>query len=75
LERWVMNNTGDGNRNNMLLRFAMILVDAGFGFEAIKEKVISLNQKLDESLTEMELASTILHTVANKLVTLGKSVS
>ena len=75
LERWVMNNTGDGNRNNMLLRFAMILVDAGFGFEAIKEKVISLNQKLDESLTEMELASTILHTVANKLVSIGKSVS
>lgn len=75
LERWVMNNSGEGNRNNMLLRFAMILVDAGFNFENIKEKVISLNNKLDDSLSEMELASTILHTVASKLVAMGKSAT
>ncbi|WP_460995163.1 hypothetical protein, partial [Staphylococcus aureus] len=39
LERWVINNTGDGNRNNMLLRYAMILLDAGFSVNAIHGKV------------------------------------
>ncbi|MFC0819733.1 DUF3987 domain-containing protein [Moraxella marmotae] len=68
LERWVINNTGDGNRNNMLLRFAMVLVDAGFSFEAIKDKVISLNHKLSDKLDELELHNTIFHTVAAKLV-------
>src|SRR3546814_1635176 len=27
LERWVINNTGDGNRNLMIHRYAMILVE------------------------------------------------
>ncbi|MBE0975153.1 DUF3987 domain-containing protein, partial [Escherichia coli] len=45
LERWVMNNTGDGNRNNMLLRYAMLLADSGFSFQDIKDKTIKLNDK------------------------------
>ena len=67
LERWVINNTGDGNRNNMLLRFAMILVDAGFSFDNIKDKVISLNNKMVDKLDEIELYNTIFHSVAAKL--------
>lgn len=67
LERWIINNTGDGNRNNMLLRYAMILVDSGYKFDTVKDKVIGLNNKLVDKLDELELHSTIFHSVAKKL--------
>lgn len=68
LERWVINNTGDGNRNNQLLRYAMILVDAGFDYEGIRQRVNALNEKLPDSLPESEILGTIL-------VTVGKAIS
>ena len=63
LERWVINNIGDGNRNNMLLRYSMILLDAGFDFEAIRTKVITLNDKIPDKLEEAEIMATIMTTV------------
>lgn len=60
LERWVMNNTGDGNRNNMLHRYMRILVDAGFGFDQIRQKVTDLNNKLPDKLDDAEITNTIL---------------
>jgi hypothetical protein len=68
LERWVVNNTGDGNRNNMLLRYAMILVDAGFQFDGIMSKVLHLNTKLRDPLDEAEIVGTIM-------VSVGKAIS
>jgi hypothetical protein len=67
LERWVINNIGDGNRNNMLLRYAMLLLDAGFDFEAIRVKVIELNNKIADKLDESEIMATIMITVAKNL--------
>ena len=67
LERWVINNIGDGNRNNMLLRYAMILLDAGFDFEGIRVKVIELNSKIADKLDEAEIMTTIMITVAKNL--------
>lgn len=67
LERWVLNNSGDGNRNNMLLRYAKILVDAGFDFEGIRLKVTGLNDKMPDKLEESELMGTIMVTVARDL--------
>lgn len=63
LERWVINNIGDGNRNNMLLRYAMILVDAGFDIEKIRQHVISLNDKIPDKLDEVEIMGTIMVSV------------
>lgn len=63
LERWVINNIGDGNRNNMLLRYAMILLDGGFDFEGVRTKVIALNEKIADKLEEAEIMSTIMTTV------------
>ena len=68
LERWVVNNTGDGNRNQMLHRYAMILVDAGFDFDRIRTQVMALNDKLPDKLEETELLSTVM-------VTIGKALS
>lgn len=67
LERWVINNIGDGNRNNMLHRYGRILIDAGFGFDAIKDKVYALNAKIPDKLDEAELLSTVLTTVGREL--------
>lgn len=68
LERWFINNIGDGNRNNLLLRYALILVDAGFNFDAIRSKTTDLNNKLVDKLDEIELISTIFMTVSKALV-------
>ena len=67
LERWVLNNSGDGNRNNMLLRFAMILLDGGFDFEGIRSRVISLNEKMPDKLEEAEIMGTVMTTVMKTL--------
>lgn len=67
LERWVINNIGDGNRNNMLLRYAMILLDAGFDFEGIRQRVVQLNSKIADKLDETEIMTTIMITVGKAL--------
>lgn len=67
LERWVINNIGDGNRNNMLLRYAMILVDAGFDLNPIRDRVMSLNDKIADKLDEVEIVSTIMMSTAKAI--------
>ena len=67
LERWFINNTGDGNRNNQLLRFAMMLVDAGYDFDGVRRKVIDLNDKLPDKLEEQEIMGTIMVSVGRAL--------
>lgn len=67
LERWVINNIGDGNRNNMLLRYAMILMDGGYDFEGIRQRVVALNNKIVDKLDEAEIMGTIMVTVAKSI--------
>ena len=67
LERWVINNIGDGNRNNMLLRYAMVLVDGGFDLEGIRTRVISLNDKIPDKLAVEEIYATIMASVTKVL--------
>ncbi|WP_171194809.1 DUF3987 domain-containing protein [Acinetobacter sp. A47] len=68
LERWVINNTGDGNRNVQLHKFARVLCDAGHDFNTITTRVSALNDKLPGKLSEAELSATIFKTVANELL-------
>jgi hypothetical protein len=67
LERWVMNNIGDGNRNNMLLRYGMMLVDSGLDLSSVQQKIVALNEKIRDKLSEIELASTIFISVAKAI--------
>lgn len=67
LERWMLNNTGDGNRNNQLMRYAYILIDAGFDFNGIQNKVMALNDKLPDKLDEAEIIGTIMVSAGKKL--------
>ena len=63
LERWFINHTGEGNRSNQLVRYAMVLVDAGLNPLEIQNKVLELNSKLASKLDEAEILGTIMVTV------------
>lgn len=67
LERWVINNSAEGNRSNQLMRYAYVLVDAGFDYDGIRQKVNSLNEKMPNKLEEVEILSTIMVTVAKAI--------
>ena len=67
LERWLLAQASDSGRNNTLLKYGMILVDAGFSFDDIRKKVLALNEKLPDKLEEIEILSTVLVTVAKSL--------
>lgn len=67
LERWVLNNSGDGNRNVMLHRYARLLIEAGKNFQEIHSSVQSLNEKMPDKLSDMEILGTIMQTVSKEL--------
>lgn len=67
LEMWIINNTGDGNRNKQLYNYACILADMGKDVVDIRKKVLSLNEKLADKLSEDEIANTILKSIVNKV--------
>lgn len=66
LEGWFAGKIADGNRNNMMLRFAMALVDNGVGYNEVEARTIDFNKKLPEPLDEDELRRTVLVSVAKK---------
>lgn len=73
IERWFMANSGDGNRNNQLLRYALMLVDSGYNLADIDMKIDNLNRKLDNPLSSDEIDQTIRKTVSKKYYQAGGS--
>lgn len=67
LERWFAQRMVSGNRNNQLLRFAMMLADSGLSYQEIETRVLAFNDKLDNRLPNDEIRSTVLVSVARKL--------
>lgn len=67
LERWFAQKMVNGNRNNQMIKFALALVDSGLTFAEIESRVFRFNKQLSNGLTEDELRSTVLITVARKL--------
>lgn len=68
LERWFINNTGDGNRNNMILRYGTTLVDAGYDLAGAMDRIRDLNDKLPDKLPDMEIMSTVMKTVQQRIL-------
>jgi len=68
LERWFAQRIATGNRNNQMIKYALALSDSGLSFNEVEKSVIAFNNRLDNGLTEQELHSTILQTVAKKMV-------
>jgi hypothetical protein len=67
LERWFLLNTDMGNRNNTLIRYAYVLVDSGYSYDAAKASIKSLNSKLKMPLSDEELNDTILLSTYGKI--------
>lgn len=66
LERWFLNNMDIGSRNNNLLRYAMMLKDAGMDYNALEAKVLDLNNRANTPLKKDEVHATVLKSVAQK---------
>jgi len=65
LEAWFMQSQ-EGSRNNMLYRYACVLLEQGIGLSDINQRVQALNSKLDSPLDSQELQKTILSSIARK---------
>ena len=66
LQRWFVNHTPDGNRNNQLIKYAYALIDAGDDLSTIQLKVMDLNKKLPKPLGETEVLMTIIPSATKK---------
>lgn len=64
LERWFVNETKEGNRNNMIFRYGMMLKSNGYDFDTISSKIKDFNQKLPHGLTMEEINSQIMVSIA-----------
>jgi len=67
VQRWFLNETNSGNRNNQLVRYALMLVDSGRNYESILDAVMDFNNKLPNSLPDEEILSTVMRTVGKKI--------
>lgn len=68
IERWFILNTGEGNRNQNLLRYGLLLVDTGADLVTIQEEVKALNSKFDAPLSDIEIRESIMKTVGKQVV-------
>lgn len=62
LERWFTDRYEQGGRNNLLLKFALCLVDSDLEFDEISARVLSFNRKFKDKLSDIEVTNTILVT-------------
>ena len=68
VERWMVREVDKGaGRNHTLVKYALILVDAGLSQEQVENSVLLLNKKLSTPLPETEIKTTIFLTVAKKI--------
>lgn len=66
MERWFAVRMATGNRNNHMIRFALALVDSGMDLHTVSKSVHAFNTKLSNPLTEDEIDSTIMVSVAKR---------
>ncbi len=64
LQAWFARQMGEGNRNNMLLRYAFTLKDSGYDYASVEKAVLTFNKQLKSPLTVNEIKSSILTTIA-----------
>lgn len=66
LERWFAQRMVQGNRNNLMFKYGMALYDSGLAFADVEEKIKKFNKEANVGLSEEELKSSILITIAKK---------
>lgn len=68
LERWFVANTGEGNRNNQLFKYAAMLDDTGHDFTDVILRLRALNEKLPDRLSEEELTRTVVQSIQSRSI-------
>ena len=66
LERWFAQRIAMGNRNKQMIKYALALVDNGMDLMAVSAQVHAFNGKLNNPLSEEEINSTIMVSVAKR---------
>ena len=66
LERWFAQRIAMGNRNNNMIKYALALVDNGLSLIEVQNQVHAFNKKLNNPLSENEIDSTVMVTVAKR---------
>lgn len=66
LEKWFARQFCEGNRNNVLFKYAMVLVDSGKSLPEIERCVMSFNDAQENKLPHDEITNTIMSEVARK---------
>lgn len=66
LERWFAQRIASGNRNNHMIKYALALVDTDMDLMSVNKQVHAFNAKLNNPLSDEELSSTIMTTVAKR---------
>ncbi len=68
LERWFVEHTYDGTRNNNIFRYAMALVSSGMSYIEVEQRVLSFNASLEDRLDPAELQRTVLTTASQRVL-------
>lgn len=66
IDRWFLQRTKEGNRNNNLFRYGMMLKDKNFDYPDIERKIIELNNRLSNPLDFTELEHSVLTSIQSK---------
>lgn len=67
MEKWFLQNLEEGNRNNLLLRYGLVLLSTTNQLNDVRYKILELNSYIPDSLSEDEIDSTIMRTLARRL--------
>lgn len=67
LERWFVEHTGEGNRSNQLIKYALMLVDGGQSLNDVEDAVNRVNDQIQNPLSKQEIKSTIMVTAAKRV--------
>jgi len=72
LQAWFFRKIGEGNRNNILLKYGHVLIDNGYDIDSVRNAVIDFNNKVTEPLPEEEIHRTLMITITKRMAELGK---
>lgn len=68
LERWFYREAKEGNRNTILLRYGLALVDNGVKSEHVMNAIHAFNKNLPEPLDPNEIDRTIMKTITKRSI-------
>jgi len=72
LQAWFFRKIGEGNRNNILLKYGHILIDNGYDLDSVRNGVVDFNSKITDPIPEEEIHRTLMLTLTKRMAELGK---